>query len=258
MNMQKEIDLLKNIKVLYVEDEPITRIQISKALKKKVGKLILAENGLDGIKKFLEFKPDLIITDLVMPDMPGIEMMKKIRSLGYKLPFIVTSALSDASTILQTVDLKIEKYMVKPIDLQLLLEVLKNLSLEVLSKNDNFILGNNTLLDNKTELEFIIRNIFSKYLKTYTGKGAKTIHIFISSKKIEILFKDSLTIIESSLLNCGNNEKLVELIRRSIYDSTIQNFKSELEENLIGKKIKLIEMNIHPLQNFERLVFEII
>ena len=77
MFIKQEENLLANLKVLYVEDEEFHREQLGIFLKRRVGKLYLAENGKDGLNKFKEFNPDIVITDLKMPEMDGIEMSQK-------------------------------------------------------------------------------------------------------------------------------------------------------------------------------------
>ncbi|WFD10995.1 response regulator [Tepidibacter hydrothermalis] len=255
----ESLSMLKNVKILYVEDEPITRNQVERFLKRRVGKVILAENGNDGIEKFNEQKPDIIITDLVMPDMSGIEMMKKIRNNGSKCPCIITSALSDSKTILDTVDLKIEKYLIKPIDINALLKSLNDIVIEELESNKNvLVLDDEVILtdDKKNELELEIRNMYSKYLKRVTGKGAKLIQVLIKGKEIEILLKDNLTVIEESLLSSGCGFTTIETVRKNIYMNT----KSEIENQistLINRKIVLEKTEIYPKEKYERVIFNI-
>ncbi len=255
----EDLKVLEYVKILYVEDEPITRNQVHRFLKKRVGKVILAENGEDGIQKFLEYQPNVIITDLVMPDMNGIEMMRRIRRKGYKSPVIITSALSDSKTILETVDLKIEKYLVKPINPDALLESLKEIIIEEIEKDKNAVVICNELIlteEKKKEIELEIRNIYSKYLKQITGKGAKHIQAFIKGKEIEILSKENLTIIEENLLLSGNNFKTIEIIRKTVYEYTRQEIEKELGK-LIDREVVLQNIEISPRQKYERILLHI-
>lgn len=255
----ENLNILKNIKILYVEDEPITRNQVSTFLKKRLGKVIVAKNGHDGIKKFIENTPDIIITDLVMPDMSGIEMMKKIRSDGSRCPVIITSALSDSKTILESVDLKIEKYIIKPIEAEVLINSLKYIVIQELEHNENLLVVDNDFVltdDKKNELELEIRNIYSKYLKQVTGKGAKLIQVFIKGRQIEILSKDNLTVIENNLLLCGNSFEIIEIIRKTIYENT----KLQIEEpisKLINRKVVLERIGVWPKGKYERIILNI-
>lgn len=67
--------VMNNVKILYVEDEAITQI-IVKILKIS-GKLYIAENGQEGFELFKVYRPDIVITDLRMPIMNGIDMIKR-------------------------------------------------------------------------------------------------------------------------------------------------------------------------------------
>ncbi|WP_273322652.1 response regulator [Vallitalea guaymasensis] len=252
--------ILKTTKVLYVEDEKITRTYIHNFLKKKVGKVILAENGEDGIQKFVENIPDIIITDLVLPDISGIEMMRRIRLMGYKSPVIITSASSDSKTILETIDLKIEKYILKPIDVNILMEKLKEIVSGIIeSNNEQLVVNQEHLLSDEQKIKFQIdiRNIYSKYLKSITGKGARSIQVFIKHKEIEIVCKDNLTIIEESLMNAGQYSSGIQMIRHTIYENTINDVEQGISE-LIGKNVNLKKIDLYPKRRYERILFEII
>ncbi|MCS4475152.1 response regulator [Clostridium botulinum] len=69
--------VMNNVKILYVEDEAITQIIVKKILKKISGKLYIAENGQEGFELFKVYRPDIVITDLRMPIMNGIDMIKR-------------------------------------------------------------------------------------------------------------------------------------------------------------------------------------
>ncbi|WP_026894901.1 response regulator [Clostridiisalibacter paucivorans] len=253
------INVLQKIKILYVEDEPITRNQVYRFLKKRVGKTITAENGEDGIRKFIEYKPDLIITDLVMPDMSGIEMMRKIRQQGFRCPFIITSALSDANTILETVDLKIEKYLIKPVNIDILMKNLVQIATEILEEKDLLVINNDFILtdDERRELEIEIRNLYSKYLKRVTGKGAKLINVFIKGKEIEIILKENLTTLEKNLLVTGEHYKNIEIVRKTVYESTMDQVEKQISD-LINRRVKIQRIEICPKEKYERLLVDII
>lgn len=250
---------LKLLKVLYVEDEVVTRSRVASFLKKKVGKLIIGENGKDGIEKFHQYNPDIIITDLVMGDMSGIEMMKQIRSKGYKCPVIITSALSDSKTIIETVDLKIEKYIIKPVDLDELLKALWDIAIEEFEKNKSLIAMKGEFVleeKQKKELELELRNVYSSYLKKVTGKGAVSINVFIKGKEIEILSKGNLTQIEESFLKSGTFFKTIEILRKTVYENTKSDIESSIE-NVIGRRVSFERVEVYPKKKYEISVFKI-
>jgi len=83
---------LENVNVLYVEDEKFTRMLVKKLLEKEKINVSEASNGVHGLKKFYECTPDLIVTDLAMPEMDGFEMISKIREKNDGIPIIITTA----------------------------------------------------------------------------------------------------------------------------------------------------------------------
>lgn len=83
--MQKEIlEKLKTLTVLYVEDEEDIRKKISNSLSYYVGEVVEASNGEEGLDLYHKIKPDIIFTDIAMPIIDGIELVKIIREDGYK------------------------------------------------------------------------------------------------------------------------------------------------------------------------------
>ena len=104
--------VLKQLTVLYVEDEEAVRHNISMALKRRVGMVITAENGKEGLEKTQEYNPDVIVTDLEMPVMNGIVMIQKIREIyGPNRPIIVITAYRDEEHYTNLAD----GYLYKPV-----------------------------------------------------------------------------------------------------------------------------------------------
>jgi len=88
-------EVLKDLKVLYVEDEDIARLSIATFLKRLVGEIMTAENGSIGLQRYIEHRPAVVITDLEMPVMNGLEMIRRIRELDNDIPIIITTAYDD-------------------------------------------------------------------------------------------------------------------------------------------------------------------
>lgn len=107
--------LLSNITILYVEDEEMISEEVSFYFKKYVKDFFVANNGEEGLKLFKEVKPDIIITDIQMPKMNGLEMISQIGPTS--IPIIITTAYSDTEYFLKAIELKISKFVIKPINL---------------------------------------------------------------------------------------------------------------------------------------------
>ncbi|MEL7657356.1 MAG: response regulator, partial [Bacillota bacterium] len=109
---------LKNLRVLYVEDDEATREALSKFLNRRAGKLHVASDGEEGIRKFNECKPNLLIVDLIMPGMSGLEMIGEIRKQNKECRILITSTINEINTVIEAVDLGIDHYIIKPIDME--------------------------------------------------------------------------------------------------------------------------------------------
>jgi len=130
------IDLFKQVKLLYVEDDITIRPIFERFLKRKVKDLIIATNGLEGYEMCMEFKPDLILTDIKMPKMNGIEMAKKIRETDKNIPIIVLSAHSESDFFVEAIEAGVSGYLMKPIDKSKLFSTLeRNIKVALFEKN---------------------------------------------------------------------------------------------------------------------------
>jgi len=119
-------DFLQEITLLYVEDSRAIREILSKRLEKKVKNIIVAMDGEEGYEKYIEHKPDLILTDVTMPKMSGIEMARKIKETNKDIPIIILSAHNDATYLLEAIELGISGYLLKPVDRDKMLEQLNS------------------------------------------------------------------------------------------------------------------------------------
>jgi len=118
---------LKDITVLYCEDEDDLRNVTGEVIKQFTKEVYLAENGRVGFETFLNHQEsiDLIITDVNMPELGGLEMARKIKEINPNIPIIVATAFSNSSYLLEAIELGIDKYVLKPIDIKKLFGVMK-------------------------------------------------------------------------------------------------------------------------------------
>lgn len=115
---------LKDLLILVVEDDKTNRNNLIENLKMRFSKILDAQNGDEGLKKFKKFKPNLVITDIAMPIMDGLDMAKEIRKISKDTPIIVLSTFSDKERLLKSIDVGIDKYLIKPVDLDELFKIL--------------------------------------------------------------------------------------------------------------------------------------
>jgi DNA-binding response OmpR family regulator len=114
--MNKELaSKLSSFTLLYVEDEEGIRNNINEILKHLFKDIYLAKNAKEAFNLYELNKPDLIITDIRMPNETGIELIRKIRKTDSKIRVIITSAFTDLDYMLEATELHLVKYIVKPI-----------------------------------------------------------------------------------------------------------------------------------------------
>ena len=121
VNIQKDS---KNLRLLYVEDDADTRNMTSMLLDMFFDNIILAVDGEDGLQKFKENSVDIIITDINMPNMDGLEMCKHIRDIDDDIPIIIISAHNEYTFFIDSIHLGITGYLLKPMDVEQLSNVL--------------------------------------------------------------------------------------------------------------------------------------
>ena len=122
---QTVADPLHTLNVLYVEDDPEIRRQLVVFLSRRVGNLMVAENGQEGLDLYIQHRPDIVVTDIVMPLMDGLKMAEGIKSLDADTPIIVTTAFNDQDFFLNAIEVGIDHYVLKPIHLDSLLEAVR-------------------------------------------------------------------------------------------------------------------------------------
>lgn len=125
----------KELIILVVEDAIKTRESLINVLSERFSKVIGAQNVDEGLKKFKKFKPDLVITDIAMPIMDGLDMAREIKEISDDVPIVVLSTYSEKERLLRSIDIGIDKYLIKPVDIEELFKVLDCLVGEKIEAN---------------------------------------------------------------------------------------------------------------------------
>jgi len=107
----------KEALILYVEDEKDIRHEMSEILSLDYENVIIAENGQDGLKMYQEHNPDLVITDVQMPYMNGIDMSKAILEINKNAKIILITAFNEDSYISKAKEAGIKNYINKPVNI---------------------------------------------------------------------------------------------------------------------------------------------
>lgn len=109
-------DLLKKYSILFVEDDEITRLLISSILQDNFKDIYIANNGQEGLDLYNQYKPDIVLTDISMPIMDGIEMSTQIKLDNPDQIISIFTTFNEIEYLHKAVNIGIDKYILKPLD----------------------------------------------------------------------------------------------------------------------------------------------
>ena len=109
------LERLKNKTILLVEDEKVIRENIASMLKFFFKEVYVAIDGYDGLDKYENYLPDIIMTDLKMPNMGGFELIKELEKRASKSYTIIVSAHTDTELLIEAINKGVHRYLIKPI-----------------------------------------------------------------------------------------------------------------------------------------------
>ena len=129
-SIEKLISVSKGVSLLYVEDDQILQQETAQLLKNFFEKIDLAQNGEEGLELFELGKYEIIITDINMPKVNGVEMVKAIRRKDRHQMIIVISAHDEPHYLIDLINAGVQHFLSKPIDLTRLISVLYEFCVE--------------------------------------------------------------------------------------------------------------------------------
>lgn len=112
-------DKLENISILIVEDEDNAREMVVKHVSRLSNTVYSAPNGEEGLKVFKEKKPDIVISDIMMPIMDGLEMCTKIREINNTAQLLIFTAYGDRDQMAKSIDAGVNHFLFKPFELKI-------------------------------------------------------------------------------------------------------------------------------------------
>ncbi len=113
-----------NVSLLYVEDDGTLRNIYQKILEYSIEKVYVASDGLEGLENYKTHHPDIVLTDVRMPVMDGLDMIAKIREIDRKTRIIILSAFGEPHYFLSAIELGVKAYLLKPVDSALLFKTI--------------------------------------------------------------------------------------------------------------------------------------
>ncbi|WP_419764718.1 MAG: response regulator [Arcobacter sp.] len=124
------------LKLVVVEDDEVLLKRITRILKREIAEVYSFSNPDEALEKILEINPDIIVSDIHMPGMSGLEMYKKIKDKNLDVPIIMASAFSEPKYFIEAIKLKVKNFIVKPIDIDNLLNEIRQFNKEIEEKKE--------------------------------------------------------------------------------------------------------------------------
>lgn len=125
----------ENLSILYVEDDPDVREGIEVILSKFFKNITLAEDGQQGLEKYKAGVYDVVMTDISMPNMNGVEMSTLIKVENYDQPIIVLSAHNEGEYLIDLINVGIDAFLLKPIQTEQLVRTLSKICKAINDRN---------------------------------------------------------------------------------------------------------------------------
>lgn len=201
------------MKLLVVEDEEVIQNIISKGLKKKGYAIDQASNGKMALELFAVNEYDLIILDLNLPQVDGMEVLKQIRELNQEIKILILSARSQVEDKIKGLDGGSNDYMVKPFDF-----------FELEARIRNLLRRNFIQLDTKIEIQNVILDSAKK-------------EVLIGQTKVNLTRKE-YAILEYLMLN-HDHVISAEQLMEHVWESEMDLFSNTLKYHVSSLKKKL-------------------
>ena len=217
----------KKIKILCVEDEVDIRSNIADIIRDEGYEVFEAGNGYQGYELFIQERPDLIISDIMMPELDGYGLLKLIReTTGLKnsaVPFIFLTALGQKESVIKGVDLSANDYLVKPIDFDLLIAKIKE-------KTKNSQRVESVHLDQINNLKNQVSVVLPKDVFSYLDLIIKNLGNLKEEPFGPFPHRGYIEEIKKIYLNCLSLRSIIT----SNLDSSVIDFKLNAEEEIIS------------------------
>ncbi|GAB6073370.1 EAL domain-containing protein [Nautilia lithotrophica] len=226
-DLQKVMKFTKNFNVLYVEDNKDALEETKLIFEKFFRNVITAKDGLEGLEKFNSNQIDLIITDINMPKLNGLEMIKKIKEKSPNINTLVVSAYNETEYFIEAIKLGVDGFILKPFEIDQFVEILKKITHNLLLKKEakefeNLLKQYQNIVDKSVMVAKFDTN------KHFTYVNGEFCKIFGYSKD-EIIGKQ----IDYMIYNADKIQKEIEEFWRNIIN----------EKNLFSEIIKCKDKN---------------
>jgi YesN/AraC family two-component response regulator len=281
--LKRLTNFTSELSVLYVEDDDVTNENMSITLRRLFNRVVSVSNGMLALDAYKKDKFDIVITDIRMPLMNGVELIKSIKVLDWEQVVLVISAHDDSNYLMDLINLGIDRFIAKPIDKDRLLDGIYKLSeylynkkmieqynqnlekayINILNKNEeleryrrliNTNIKKTNLSYNKNIEDFVDKDYHSKIL-IMDIEEISDIFIDIESYVFFVLQNDNLSKNEYILKLSNSFNKLSLILKQYEFSNKLSYSFELLSKSLLSVNIKKIDNNFCLI--LEQFVFVI-
>ena len=210
-------DILKyssTLSILYVEDDQELQYHTNELLSALFKSVKMANDGVQALKLFNEENFDILITDIKMPNMDGLELITQVKDIDPSQCIIITSAYNDSENLLKFINIGISQFIIKPLNLSSLQNVLYNVSKTIINENlvetyrKNLETANTELNSKNSELQSLVRILDSKLAQIAKDTDLVQVDTNLSSAQLS---KDNLNELKELEIDISGASVLISL-----------------------------------------------
>jgi two-component system cell cycle response regulator len=213
---------LKKLNILFVDDDKLVYNTFALIFKNYAKNIFTAYNGIEGLELYKNNHIDIVISDIQMPKMNGIEMAKEIKRINENTPIIFTTAFEESSYLKEAIEIGVDAYIIKPIDKVQLLKKLNKIA-------DNLVLKQE--IENYTKL---IKIIFD-----YQVDG-----LILLDENYDVVIYNKAA---SEILK---NKKNLEYLKIKIDEILKENGADEIKTTISFSDKKFFKLNIKKIDSY--------
>ena len=247
ITVSKLMEYAADIKVLYVEDDKGIQEEIHDFLGRFFPSIDLAGNGEEGLELYKSKNYDIVISDINMPKMNGIEMVQAIKQISEEQKVIITSAYNEPQYLMELIDAGVDKFVLKPFNNKKFLLVLYKISEQIYNKKQNQILQktiDEKMMETQTIVDMMDHGIIviNKGIVTQVNKQFLNMAGYESLElcHTEVKSIPSLFEIHKGYIDVSSNKELIELLESHDNELYKVIIKKELEDRVYILKYKKV------------------
>lgn len=222
-------DDFKKYSILIAEDDPIALSSLENILKRYFKKVLTANNGHEAYEQALSQKIDIILTDMRMPHQDGADFIQQLRELEPNLPVIFMSAHTDTKTLLRIIPLNIADYLLKPIEIEKVLQLCKLMFKKKTAITDEVLITKHLYqLNTDVQVDLAHKTVKKEgKIILLTKKELELLSLLIKNRQ-SILSKTQIEFLlwDDGIISDSSVKTLIKKLRSKIGEGTISTVKN--------------------------------